>query len=119
MYPYTTRPSTGAFSTKPCENFSHPSHAFKQHKRSAHHKWLEKKLSDKSVSVYEQMVQGVEKVNFYNSVQFILRRNIFACLLSVHNTISLSHHEQRCLMRLFREILLPLSGNINDYAVNI
>ena len=28
------------------------------------------------------------------------RKNIFACLFSVHNTISLSRHEQVCLMRL-------------------
>ena len=27
-------------------------------------------------------------------------KNIFACLFSVHNTISLSRHEQVCLMRL-------------------
>ena len=29
-----------------------------------------------------------------------IRKNIFACLFSVHNTISLSRHEQVCLMRL-------------------
>ena len=34
-----------------------------------------------------------------NSVSAI-RKNIFACLFSVHNTISLSRHEQVCLMRL-------------------
>ena len=37
-------------------------------------------------------------------IKFILslfvRKNIFACLFSVHNTISLSRHEQVCLMRL-------------------
>ena len=31
---------------------------------------------------------------------FVIRKNIFACLFSVHNTISLSRHEQVCLMRL-------------------
>ena len=31
---------------------------------------------------------------------FNIRKNIFACLFSVHNTISLSRHEQVCLMRL-------------------
>ena len=31
---------------------------------------------------------------------FNIRKNIFACLFSVHNTISLSCHEQVCLMRL-------------------
>ena len=29
-----------------------------------------------------------------------VRKNIFACLFSVHNKISLSRHEQVCLMRL-------------------
>ena len=29
-----------------------------------------------------------------------IRKNIFACLFSVHNTISLSCHEQVCLIRL-------------------
>ena len=29
-----------------------------------------------------------------------MRKNIFACLFSVHNTIGLSRHEQACLMRL-------------------
>ena len=29
-----------------------------------------------------------------------IRKNIFACLFSVHNTISLSRHEQVFLMRL-------------------
>ena len=53
----------GAFSTRPYENTSHLSHAFKQHESSAHHKRLEKKLTDNSVSVYEEMVLGVEKIN--------------------------------------------------------
>ena len=30
----------------------------------------------------------------------VIRKNIFACLFSVHNTIILSRHEQVCLMRL-------------------
>ena len=30
----------------------------------------------------------------------LIRKNIFACLFSVHNTMSLSRHEQVCLMRL-------------------
>ena len=33
-------------------------------------------------------------------LNFNIRKNIFACLFSVHNTISLSRHEQVCLMRL-------------------
>ena len=31
---------------------------------------------------------------------FSIRKNIFACLFSVHSTISLSRHEQVCLIRL-------------------
>ena len=30
----------------------------------------------------------------------VIRKNIFACLFSAHNIISLSRHEQVCLMRL-------------------
>ena len=37
--------------------------------------------------------------NMYK-MKIIIRKNIFACLFSVHNTISLSRHEQVCLMRL-------------------
>ena len=48
----------GAFSARPYENNSHSSHAFEQHESSTHHKRLEKKLTDNSVSVYEQMVLG-------------------------------------------------------------
>ena len=33
-----------------------------------------------------------------------IRKNIFACLFIVYNTISLSRHEQACLMRLSFEI---------------
>ena len=64
MYPYSTGPSMGAFSTRPCENTSHPSHVFKQHESFTLHKRLEKKLNDNSVFVYVQMVLGVEKMHF-------------------------------------------------------
>ena len=53
----------GVFSTRPCENTSHLSHAFKQYESSACHKRLEKKVTDNSVSVYEEMVVGVKKIN--------------------------------------------------------
>ena len=33
-------------------------------------------------------------------MRFEIRKNIFACLFSIHNTISLSHHEQVCLSGL-------------------
>ena len=35
-----------------------------------------------------------------DNIFFNIRKNIFACLFSVHNTIILSRHEQVCLMRL-------------------
>ena len=40
------------------------------------------------------------KENWGSGKKNDLRKNIFACLLSVHNTISLSRHEQVCLSRL-------------------
>ena len=51
----------------------------------------------------------------------LIRKNIFACLFSVHNTISLSRHEQVCMFNeaTFREILLPSSGNVNGYVAHI
>ena len=58
----------------------------------------------------------------------ILYVKIFSlCLFSVHNTISLSRHEQVCLMRLcferyfshHREILLPSSISRNVASLNI
>ena len=33
-----------------------------------------------------------------------IRKNIFACLFSVHNTISLSRHEQVCLMNKYEQV---------------
>ena len=50
-----------------------------------------------------------------------IRKNIFACLFSVHNTISLSRHEQTCSIRLLferffsyhREILLPMMRKVS------
>ena len=39
---------------------------------------------------------------FVKNVKLIgLRKNILACLFSIHNTISLSHNEQVCLSRLY------------------
>ena len=37
-----------------------------------------------------------------------MRENIFACLFSAHNTISLSCHEQLCLIRLYILVHLQL-----------
>ena len=69
MYPYSTGPSTGAFSTRPCDNPSHFPHAFKQSESSAWHKRLEKKVTDNSASVYEEMVVGVKKINLSKKIQ--------------------------------------------------
>ena len=41
-----------------------------------------------------------------------IRKNIFACLFSVHNTISLSRHEQVCLMRLRFDDGRSISRNV-------
>ena len=35
-----------------------------------------------------------------------MRKNIFACLFSVHNTMSLSRHEQVCLMTRHEQVCL-------------
>ena len=48
----------------------------------------------------------------------IIRKNIFACLSSVRNTISLSRHEQVCLVRLRFEIYFshhcgPMMGEVS------
>ena len=42
----------------------------------------------------------VDLGSFHYKQMSNLRKNIFACLFSVHNTISLPRHEQVCLMRL-------------------
>ena len=40
-------------------------------------------------------------VSIYDRISTVsIRKNIFACLFSVHNTINLSRHEQVCLIRL-------------------
>ena len=42
----------------------------------------------------------LKNMKMYAKIMTIIRKNIFACLFSVRNTISLSRHEQVCLMRL-------------------
>ena len=47
------------------------------------------------------MKGGIQKFDsFYFTIIYLQCKNIFACLFSVHNTISLSRHEQVCLIRL-------------------
>ena len=64
-----------------------------------------------------------------------IQKNIFACLFSDRNTISLSQHEQECLispqseeknffscnydLATIREILLSSWGNVNSYVAHI
>ena len=38
-------------------------------------------------------------------LRITIRKNIFACLFSVHNTISLSRHEQVCLNILVHDVI--------------
>ena len=52
--------------------------------------------------------------NSQNHRRAVLRKNIFAWLFSVHNIISLSRHEQVCVMKL-----LPSLGNVNNYVAPI
>ena len=59
MYPYSSGPSKGAFSTRPCQNRLHPSHKSKQHANSNRHRRQEKKLSSNGISVY---ITGVKKL---------------------------------------------------------
>ena len=55
----------------------------------------------------KELINEIKKLvkNLYKNKQitkqvYNIRKNIFACLFSVHNTISLSRHEQVCIMRL-------------------
>ena len=45
-------------------------------------------------------VNGAIVMNMVLKGQCQIRKNIFACLFSVHNTICLSRQEQVCLIRL-------------------
>ena len=56
----------------------------------------EKKLSINFSKASKQICLGLH----YNGDNSYLRKNIFACLFSVYNRISLSRHEQVHLMRL-------------------
>ena len=61
-------------------------------------------VKDLFKSKYQLLINEKEKVGteiLKNPKGIIdIRKNISACLFSVHNTISLSCHEQVCLMRL-------------------
>lgn len=68
MYLYSSGPSKGAISTRPCKNTSHPSHAFKKHANSNYYHYLEKKLALNDASVYDQKITGVKKSMWMNFI---------------------------------------------------
>ena len=50
--------------------------------------------------IFDDVIADTINNKKLNPIVSELRKNIFACLFSVHNTTSLSPHEQVCLMRL-------------------
>ena len=48
---------------------------------------------------------------------FYIRKNIFSCLFSIHNTINLSHREQVCLTRLRFEGYFSHHPIIHDFNI--
>ena len=60
-------------------------------------------LADLKLDVNKLDIHKLKNLPFNSSnlkSKVDIRKNIFACLFSVHNTISLSCHEQVCLIRL-------------------
>ena len=65
------------------------------------HKPIIRKFNKRKVySQFKDNIWGVDLADMQSLSRKNKRKNIFACLFSVHNTISLSRHEQVCLMRL-------------------
>ena len=59
-------------------------------------------------------------LKFWHTIKRIWSKNIFACLFSVHNTISLSRHEKVCLIRLRFERYFLIIGDLDlKYAVTM
>ena len=94
LYPYSGGPGKGAFSTRPCLNTSHPSHAFKQHKRSSNHQRLEEKIRNKDSTVYDQLVMGAEKINLNkkHTNHLYLRKCIHSIYFMISKNIPLSEN---------------------------
>ena len=62
---------------------------------------LRQVIKRKMYSSFEYKIRGVDLTDMRLISNLLnIRKNIFACLFSVHNTISLSRHEQVCLIRL-------------------
>ena len=62
---------------------------------------LRQVIKRKMYSSFEYKIRGVDLTDMRLISNLLnIRKNIFACLFSVHNTISLSRHEQVRLIRL-------------------
>ena len=62
---------------------------------------LRQVIKRKMYSSFEYKIRGVDLTDMRLISNLLnIRKNIFACLFSVHNTISLSRHEQVGLIRL-------------------
>ena len=57
-----------------------------------------KRLKKLPLTEEENKPHKKQKLVISAEINFNIRKNIFACLFSVHNTISLSRHEQVCLI---------------------
>ena len=49
-------------------------------------------------------IESPSAIKLYNKNKNNIHKDIFACLFSIHNTISLSCHEQVCLKEQYCEI---------------
>ena len=67
--------------------------------------WLEHQVEQLN-DIHQHMGQGIQNgpSKICGRQPLNMRKNIFACLFSVYNTISLSRHEQVCLIKLRFEI---------------
>ena len=56
----------------------------------------------KNFQYFNFEADSLENENLFQKtgVPFFIRKNIFACLFSIHNTISLSCHQEVCLSGL-------------------
>ena len=92
LYPYSSGPSRGAFSTKPCVNTTHPGQAFKQHNESANHKRFEiKQLGTCALSVYDQLIVGTERINLNkkHTNQIYMRKCVHTIIFLIMRNIAI------------------------------
>ena len=62
--------------------------------------WVVPLKDKKGVSIPEAFQKTLDDSNRKPNKIWVIRKDIFACLFSIHNTISLSCHEQVCLSGL-------------------